>query len=469
MIKVITVLTREMPVKTIVFLLLLLLPGLSVQAGPDTGQDPDDEAVMDETEDYDDKLEEIITQRLEWQEQLSDRLSEAAERQISDLLEGEGISDVLPADSAADDERLSQLWDIADRLDEWEADALPDQEIAVMTAEQLQQARQLGVTVLDEQPLPALGGILVTFAPLPDGVEIEVVPNHLYQLDAAEEGTAGPLPVSASALLDMVGLTGAQPAQQRIGMMDSAIDRGHPCLQGVSITQKTFIRTDSTADTRHGTALASVMAGRAGCGAEGILQQASLVNAVVFARTQQGPVIASASQLVTGLDWLLQQQVRLVNLSLSGPPNPVLERALNLAHRMGVQLVASVGNDGTAAFPRYPAAYDAVIAVTAVDRQRQVFPRAVRGPHVELSAPGIGLAVAAEQGQTERMSGTSLAAAFTTAVLATHMPAADMEQQRRQLQQEALDLGEPGRDPVFGFGLLQVHSAAQPQEQGPAG
>src|SRR5690606_27022977 len=101
------------------------------------------------------------------------------------------------------------------------------------------------------------------------------------------------------------------------------------------------------------------------CEAPGALHSAQLVNAVVFGRSPQGPVVASAGQLIQGLDWLLQQQVEIINMSLSGPANPLLERVLQQVQAHSVQVLASVGNDGAAAFPRYPAAYPSVIAITA--------------------------------------------------------------------------------------------------------
>ena len=162
----------------------------------------------------------------------------------------------------------------------------------------------------------------------------------------------------------------------------------------------------------------------------------------------RGPVVASAAELVAGLDWLLQQQVSIINMSLSGPPNRVLEQALNRAAARNITLVASAGNEGPAAFPRFPAAYPAVIAVTAVDAQQQVYTRAAQGPHIELAAPGVGVRVAAGTA-TQPMSGTSVAAAMVSAVLA-----AQPGPVRDRLPQQVRDLGATGPDPVFGLGLL---------------
>ncbi len=480
-------LTLRFAVKSVFPLLLLILLSLPLHADEDVEEIVDD-SVAEEVEavedDLDDEAEDAAAEGLdraaeEAAEAAQDALAEALERRqeaqgkldevLGDTLENQ-VEHLLERTSAAEDEsitddlseeELTQLWDVEERLDNLELDALPDQFIKVLTPGQLQQARVQGLTILATQPLQALGGILVTFAPLPDDAELDVAPNHLYQLDgdSSPQTTESEPPLPAAGLAAMTGLQAPLPAQRRIGLMDSAIDTAHPCLQTADVIQRSFVAAGSQPDQRHGTAMASVMAGAADCGAAGVLSQATLVNAIVFARSPQGPVVASATQLITGLDWLLQEQVRLVNLSLSGPPNPVLEAALTQARKLGVQLISSVGNEGGAAFPRYPAAYDSVLAVTAVDRNKQIFTRAVRGDHVELAAPGVGMAVAGDGG-TYRMDGTSLAAALTTAALAVRPPQ-DAADERRQLQQSALDLGEPGRDTVYGYGLLQMQGLTE--------
>lgn len=395
-----------------------------------------------------DEVEDELESKLE--SEVESELEDDVEEELEDEFEHE-VEHQLESDIAQ--ERLHQLWDVEKELDNLDFDALPDQEIAILSAEELAQARARGLTILSEQPLPELGGVLVTFSPDKDDDSIaERAPNHVYHLDALASETEGKSAVRQAAVL---GVAQALPAQQRIGMMDSAIQISHPCLQGVGIVQKNFHDPAAQPSLRHGTAIASVMAGAPGCTAAGLLTHAQLVNAVVFAHSEKGLVTANAAELVAGLDWLLQQQVQVINLSLSGPPNPVLQQALHQVHERGVQLVASVGNDGAAAYPRYPAAYPEVIAVTAVDEQQRIFARAVQGEHVELAAPGTGVQVASENGSTGVMQGTSVAAAMVSALLAA-MPAAGGDEQRLQLQQHARDLGEPGRDPVFGYGLTQI-------------
>jgi len=171
-----------------------------------------------------------------------------------------------------------------------------------------------------------------------------------------------------------------------------------------------------------------------------------------------GGETADARSLLLALSWLLEQGVPVANLSLSGPPNALLERVVARAAAEGMMLVAAVGNDGPAAPPRYPAAYDAVIGVTAVDSGWTVYRRAGRGAHVRYAAPGVALRVAEPGGGTRMRSGTSMAAPFVAAMLALRLgEEAALEPARLLglLDRHARDLGPDGRDPIYGVGVAR--------------
>ena len=397
-------------------------------------------------DDLEDELEDWLEQQLERQgdtDDIDDRLERELEKRLQGLQDDDDAADGV---LESVDEQFHQLWQLEEDLDDSAFPALPDQAIALLTPEELAAAKAEGLVILQEQALPQLNAVLVTFSGAV-GIPFATEPNHLYQLDNDAQATVAATPVRLLALPQRPEQP--LPAIRRIGMMDSAIDTSHACLTGIRIQQQLFYPPQAQPDTVHGTAMASVMAGNSGCAAEGLLQDAELVNAVVFARSGNGLVVASAAQLVAGLDWLLQQQAGVINMSLSGPPNRVLEQALNQAAARGVLLVASAGNEGPAAFPRFPAAYPAVMAVTAVDADGQVYARAAQGPHIELAAPGVNVAVAGGDG-VQAMSGTSVAAAVVSSLLSA-MP----EVGRSELAALAQDLGAPGRDPVFGWGLLR--------------
>ena len=167
---------------------------------------------------------------------------------------------------------------------------------------------------------------------------------------------------------------------------------------------------------------------------------------------------ADAFALVEALDYLASQNVQIVNLSLAGPPNQALGGQIRRMDRQGIVLVAAAGNGGPAAKPAFPAGYDPVIAVTAVDRRQQVYRRANRGSHIDLAAPGVNVWTAASISGARTKTGTSFAAPFVTAAAALLLQSEaglTPAQTRARLQGAARDLGKAGPDEVFGHGLVQ--------------
>ena len=151
----------------------------------------------------------------------------------------------------------------------------------------------------------------------------------------------------------------------------------------------------------------------------------------------------------------------MTNLSLGGAPNRLLRYAVAQARRQGMVLVAAVGNQGPDHPPQYPAAFEGVIGVTAIDAGGRVFARANRGPAVDFAAPGVDLWVARAGGGGRYASGTSWATPFVTALAAQELaarPALPPAGLYRVLRAGALDLGAPGRDPVFGWGRVRTDS-----------
>lgn len=107
----------------------------------------------------------------------------------------------------------------------------------------------------------------------------------------------------------------------------------------------------------------------------------------------------------------------------------------------------------------YPAAEPAVIAVTATDANDGLFGRANRGDHVGVAAPGVDLLVAQPGGAYGFGSGTSLAAAHVSGIVALMLerePGLRPDEVRRRLAKTARDLGPAGRDPGFGAGLVDA-------------
>lgn len=159
----------------------------------------------------------------------------------------------------------------------------------------------------------------------------------------------------------------------------------------------------------------------------------------------------NALAIARAIGWLVGEGSRVLTISLVGPRNPVLERAVAAARAKGVVIVAPVGNDGPAAPPAFPASYPGVLAVTAVDGKRRALIEAGRALHLDYAAPGADISGLDAKGKRVALRGTSFAAPLVAARTARALAARDW---RATLDAEALDLGAKGPDPVFGRGVL---------------
>ncbi len=170
------------------------------------------------------------------------------------------------------------------------------------------------------------------------------------------------------------------------------------------------------------------------------------------------PTIARTPTIcVRAIDVLVARQVSVINMSLSGPENGVLAKAIQRVDHKGIDMIAAAGNGGPGAKAAFPAAYDQVIAVTAVDRQKKPYRRANRGDYIDLAAPGVGVWAAASIEGTRPKTGTSFAAPFVTAAAAlAKSRGVAIDDIAGVLTKDAEDLGEPGKDPIFGWGLLNA-------------
>ena len=103
----------------------------------------------------------------------------------------------------------------------------------------------------------------------------------------------------------------------------------------------------------------------------------------------------------------------------------------------------------------YPAAYGSVVAVTAVDNGHQVFRLANRGDYLDIAAPGVDVLHAKAGGGYAASSGTSFAVPFAVTAAAALRQSAPGTDILDHIYRSAVDLGPPGRDDIYGYGLLQ--------------
>ena len=341
--------------------------------------------------------------------------------------------------------------------------AVERQWLATGTTAEIAELERPGITILERRELTGLGMILVRFRVTPaldsrdalraelPGLAEQLDRNHIYapQSERAPESGEAARPQWQSLC----------PTPLRIGMVDTAIDLEHPFFKGAQIVQESFLELadahgELTAPTAHGTAVASLMIGRQAQQWPARLPGATLFNASVFYGRDQALSGATLGHLLDGLSWLADQNVSVINISLTGPDNRLLRTAITQLGDRGIGLIAAVGNEGPAAPPLYPAAYAPVIGVTAVNASGELYRWANQGEQVLFAAPGVAVPVAAPGGGLTLDSGTSLAAPVVASALACQLSDQSLPAALSALAKEAQDLGEPGRDTRFGHGML---------------
>ncbi len=373
---------------------------------------------------------------------VADSVEQQMEGEIDQILDG------IESDFEIDENRI--------RKDQWLVMAEPE------VFEQLAQEGYLFASVTD---LPGMGMRLAEVA-APSSFDIsrvrqgvidvvgkdraQVDLNHIYTAGTPEElpveqGIAPRKAVVFPADTDSMSL--------RIGMIDSQVDVNHPALQKAHIHSRQFTAAGAQLPDFHGTAIASIIAA-SGSDYVGLAPDADVYAASVFEKDPREGEVASTVSLVRALDWLMTSGVDVVNISLAGPPNRLLETALNRARAKGVMILAAAGNGGPVARPMYPAAYDSVVAVTAVDTDGKVFRMANRGHYLDLAAPGVSLLHARAGGGYSASSGTSFAVPFAATAAARLRKIHPGEDALGVLYRSATDLGPPGRDDIYGYGLL---------------
>ena len=328
-----------------------------------------------------------------------------------------------------------------------------------ITAAALEQAVQARFQVLRTEDLADLG-VKITVLQTPEGMSASRGVKKLRKLDP--EGTydfnhvyleSGESLAGTGQQARTVNLPAAAGGAVRVGLIDGGIDANHVSLRA-NVVHAVGCE-GAPVPSAHGTAVASLLAGSSGS-FHGAAPGAELFAVDVYCGRPAGGAVDSVA---AAFGWMARYRVAVINVSLVGPRNALLERVVASLVSRGHLIVAAVGNDGPAAAPLFPAAYDGVFAVTAVDQRHRVLLEACRGKHLDVAARGADLA-AAVSGQPEGFAavrGTSFAAPIVAGLLARELREPDAAGRDRALSgllSVAEDLGPRGRDEIYGAGLV---------------
>jgi hypothetical protein len=290
--------------------------------------------------------------------------------------------------------------------------------------------------------------------------------SMVYALDTELDNSWGVKRIGA----DLVHESGNRGGGVKVAIIDTGIDYTHPDLANnfdIIVKGYDFVNDNDTPmdDNGHGTHVAGIVAALDNnIGVVGVAPEAELYALKVLDATGIGYV----SDVILAIQWAsdpdgdgsANDRLDIINMSLGADVgNIFLKWACNLAYRDGLLLVAAAGNYGAVC---YPAAYSSVVAVSATDKEDNLASFSSTGSQVELAAPGDSIYSTYLNNVYKILGGTSMSSphvAGTAALVWADKPGWSNKKIRAQLQDTADDLGEPGRDSEYGYGLVNAAEA----------
>jgi subtilisin family serine protease len=243
---------------------------------------------------------------------------------------------------------------------------------------------------------------------VPEGRSLKRSLKDLRKLLPGREITADQIHFQSGGLMPASGVSAASAAALPRGGTVGVIDGGIAGSDRVA-AQQGFARGAPKASD-HASAIASLLAGAG---------TAEIYGADVYGADPAG---GGALSIAKALGWMREQGVPVVSISLVGPPNALLARAVAAARAKGLVVVAAVGNDGAAAPPAYPASYPGVVAVTGIDGKGRVLIEAGKAHHLDYAAPGADRSAMVPGRGRVSLRGTSYAAPLAAARIAARYP-----------------------------------------------
>nr|WP_197501483.1 S8 family serine peptidase [Hyphomonas sp. Mor2] len=260
-------------------------------------------------------------------------------------------------------------------------------------------------------------------------------PNHIFDPNGASENTLNDASVISP---DLTGDT------CNVGLIDGPVHGLPETLQPL-ITQQQRFESGPVSESLHGATVAFRLIDTAA--QLGPANPVSVCAADVFSSGAEEIITAEA--ISAALNWQMGQGVELINASLAGPHNAIVAWSVERFVSDGGILVAAVGNGGPLSRNIYPAAYEGVIGVTAVDSRGELYALASQGTHVDVAAHGVNIDVS-QIGIDGSLSGTSFATPVVTGWIAARGLDFDLA------GHAFIDRGDVGRDTKFGVGELHI-------------
>ena len=276
-------------------------------------------------------------------------------------------------------------------------------------------------------------------------------------------------PSFGSRLLDWLGINASKENRGggvTVAVLDTAISKS-VVNQNADIKQiDLFNYAQSDGEEGHGNAVASLLVANDN-ELTGLAPSIELLSIPVLDNNGEGSAFDLAMGIITAVD----AGANVISMSLgSYATSPLLKAAVDYAAAAGVVMVAASGNDGVKQV-LYPAAYDSVIAVGAVDASGQIAGFSNTGSEISLAAPGVGINSAWTEGSgVVSFSGTSAAVPCVVGVVANILSdyggSLSPAEAAEQVINYTIDNGAPNKDETYGQGVLDYSRAANADTPG---
>ncbi|WP_245649242.1 S8 family peptidase [Sphingomonas mali] len=289
-------------------------------------------------------------------------------------------------------------------------------------------ARRNGLTLVDGWPMPLIGVDCYVMR-VPDGMAVDTViaqvskdsavawsqPQQLYQARGSPSGIARNDPLfraqpaaAAWRLADLHRI--ATGRNVSIAIIDSKIDVAHPDLAGQFVANLDFVDRRTAAGEAHGTGVAGIVGAKAGngIGIAGIAPDARMMALRACWQTAAGPTLCNSLSLARALQFAIEHNAEVINLSLAGPADPLLARLIAIAVARNLSVVAAF--DPSLPQGGFPASLSGVIAVA--DESLRSLPARV------YIAPGRDVPTTQPGGKWYLVNGSSYAVAHVTGLIA---------------------------------------------------
>ena len=265
--------------------------------------------------------------------------------------------------------------------------------------------------------------------------------------------------------LDFLNVAEAHTISQGEGVTVALIDTGvapHPDLDGNVLPGVDFVagQGDGRRDSAgHGTRMAGIIAahGRGGHGVLGIAPKAKILPIRISSDGSAHPDLVTKA-----IEWATDHGADVISISLGKASNPELREAVERAIRADIVIVAAAGNRPDDIAIIFPAMYKDVVAVGAVDRAGRRAEISVTGKGLDITAPGVDILTTGNNQDYQTSKGTSPATAIVAgaaALIRSRYPDLSNREVVHRLTATATDKGAPGRDPEYGYGVLNLVAA----------